>query len=499
MVVFVCAVIILGADPFFYLYWGQKANFSFIQFLGKENAGVSSVETIHYLYFIVFAGILGLIYAKHWSKLLQPPKKSNLGLSLVLVAFSFLLIRGGWSIVPINISSAFYSSNSLYNNTALNPVWNLLATEIERDKHKAIQFFDSAEVAEGIWSHRNIKSDSLHHMIKSSSKPNVVLIVLESFSAKVSKELSNSHNATPYLDRELRSGISYTNAYASSFRSDKGLMAIITGVPSGARQTLTSFPDAIARQPSIFNMFAEDYETSFYYGGDMEFANMKVLFNDADIVMSEKELKSDVSGPWGSHDEVVFEQFFSDFEAANNPQFKMLFSLSSHEPFDVPSQQRFEDPYLNSISYTDSCFGVLMTKLRKSEKWNNTIVIVTADHGTIRPEFSANQDPQNFRIPMVITGGLITGDTTISTVVSQTDIAATLNDLTQSNIDFPRQQSLLVPSGRAFYSYFDGITLVRDSCIQQYDFSRKEYIVPQCTDALEKAYYHLANEAFFTP
>jgi len=442
-IILIAIAIVVSVDPFFYLYWGQKANFSFTQFLGQENAGVVSIAIRDYLLALSFLTFLSVMYVKRWRHKLLPPAKTNFFGLFFLLGISFLMIRSGWSIVPINISSAFYSTNNLYNNTALNPVWNVMATEFERDKHKAIVFFDTQDEAENIWENRPRNQIDLTHLLRKDSNTNVVLIVLESFSAKVSGLLSGSKYAvTPHLDEIMTKGVSFTNAYASSFRSDKGLLALISGVPSGARQTLTNFPAEVNSKPNIFKLFPSNYHTSFYYGGNLEFANIKILFDGADNIWSEVDFKSDNKGVWGVHDEEVFKQFSQDFLSRKEPQFKMLFSSSSHEPFKVPFNKNYDDPYLNSINYTDSCLGVLMNELKASDKWNNTLVIITADHGTVRPDYEAIFSPRNFKIPLVLTGGVVNKDTLIDVVVSQIDIPATLAKYKTAKEMFYNQQSV---------------------------------------------------------
>ncbi|NNJ55785.1 MAG: sulfatase-like hydrolase/transferase, partial [Bacteroidia bacterium] len=246
-IIFILIAIIVATDPFFYSYWGQKANLSFIQFLGKENAGVASIAIRDFILAFGFLFLLIFCYFKWFSKWLIPPqKKSLLGL-IVLLGLSVLMVRGGLGIVPINISSAFYSSNNFHNNTALNTVWNAMATEFERDKHKALVFYDSNDEAEEVLSKLPKSNNGIDHLVAKDSSTNVLLIVLESFSAKVSGLLSGEEFAsTPNLDSIMKEGIYFNNAYASSFRSDKGLLALTSGIPSGARQTLTNFPDRLA-------------------------------------------------------------------------------------------------------------------------------------------------------------------------------------------------------------------------------------------------------------
>ncbi len=496
-ILIVIIAIVLATDPFFYSYWGQKANLSFIQFLGKENAGIASIALLDFVLAIGFLiGIL-VFYFKSIAPCLIPPKKNSIAGVVVILALSVLMIRGGIGIVPINISSAFYSSNNLHNNTALNTIWNVMATELERDKHKALVFFDSDKEAEKVLENLELGSNSFDYLIKKDSASNVLLIVLESFSAKVSGLLSGEEFAsTPNLDAIMKDGIYFENAYASSFRSDKGLLALTSGIPSGARQTLTNFPDKIASKPNLFREFDKSHHTSFYYGGNLEFANIKVLFNDANLVRSESDFNSKNKNTWGVHDEVVFDEFYNDFENESKPQFKMMFSLSSHEPFDVPNYKKKSDAYLNSISYTDSCLGSLYNKLKVSKKWDNTLIIITADHGTVRPDNAAIYDKTNFHIPLVITGGRVRKDTVIRDVVSQIDIPATIAAYKTGKNPFVNQQSILQPSGVAFYSYYIGLACIQNNCDQYYDFAQKKYFKNDCNKPFEKAYYQLSNAYF---
>ena len=492
-------VIIVAVDPYFFSYWGQKTNLGFTQFLGKENAGLGSIETSTYVIALGFMAIALLWFFKSGLKCLELPKRASWFTSIILIGVSVLMIRGGIGKVPINISSAYYSSNNLYNNAALNSVWNFLAAEFEKDKHKPLVFFDSKDEAERILA--SYKSDTVDYrsLVETNDSTNVVLIVLESFSAKTVGFISgDKYGSTPELDKLMGEGIAYKNAYAASFRSDNGLLALTTGYPSSARQTLTNFPDKLVNKPNVFKSFDDSYSTGFYYGGNLEFANISVLFNDADIQKSKQDFDSKNKNTWGVHDNTVFEIFGNDFLAESKPQFKMLFSLSSHEPFDVPNFDRLENPYLNSIAYTDSCLGVLVNQLKQSEKWENTILIITADHGTIRPDNPPLYDTSNFKIPLLITGGLVKRDTIVNEVVSQSDIPATIAELSGKSGEYS-QQSILTPSGKAFYSYHDGIVYVNKDGAQYYDLVQKRYLNDTIAPPVEKAYFQLGNEGFFKP
>ena len=491
-------VIVMASDAYFYYYWGQKTNLGFTQFLGEENAGLFSLETPTFVvtFLFILLGIYG--FSRRGANLFHLPEKGSIWTATALLIISFVMIRGGVSNVPINISSAYFSKNNALNNAAVNPAWSFLATELERDKHAPLKFFEQKEQAENILSQINSSKDDYTSLLEPyDSNTNLILIVLESFSAKVVGSVSGEKfGSTPQLDLISGQGISFSNAYASSFRSDKGLLALTTGFPSGARQTLTNFPTELSAKPSVFKLFSKDYWTSFYYGGNLDFANIKVLFSDADELKSGDDFVSSKRNTWGVHDEDVFQTFGDDFITRKKPQFSMLFSLSSHEPFDVPNYQNREDPYLNSISYTDSCLGLLINRIKESDKWSNTLIMITADHGVRRPDNAPIYSDINFKIPLILTGGVVRQDTVISEIVSQSDLPSTVASYLNKPFIFS-QQSVLQPSNIAFYSYHNGIATVAPDCIQFYDFDQKKYLTDSCTLPFEKAFFQLANEDFF--
>lgn len=491
-------VIVMASDAYFYYYWGQKTNLGFTQFLGEENAGLFSLETQTFVvtFLFILLGIYG--FSRRGAKLFHLPEKGSIWTAIVLLIISFVMIRGGVSNVPVNISSAYFSKNNALNNAAVNPAWSFLATELERDKHAPLKFFKQKEQAEKILSQINSSKDDYTSLLEPyDSNTNLILIVLESFSAKVVGSVSGEKfGSTPQLDSISGQGISFSNAYASSFRSDKGLLALTTGFPSGARQTLTNFPTELSAKPSVFKLFSKDYWTSFYYGGNLDFANIKVLFSDADELKSGDDFVSSKRNTWGVHDEDVFQTFGDDFMTRKKPQFSMLFSLSSHEPFDVPNYQNREDPYLNSISYTDSCLGLLINRIKESDKWSNTLIMITADHGVRRPDNAPIYSDINFKIPLILTGGVVRRDTVIREIVSQSDLPSTVASYLNKPFIFS-QQSVLQPSNIAFYSYHNGIATVAPDCIQFYDFDQKKYLTDSCTLPFEKAFFQLANEDFF--
>ena len=175
--------VVVAVDPYFFNYWGQKTNLGFTQFLGKENAGLDSIETSTYVIALSFI-VASVYWFYRYGQRLLVQKVAHTWLStLALLVCSIGLIRGSIDKVPINVSSAYFSSNNLYNNTAVNAVWNFLATEVEMDKHAALVFFeDDQEVIDLLTD--TISKNDYSDLVEVNDSTNIILIVLESFSAK---------------------------------------------------------------------------------------------------------------------------------------------------------------------------------------------------------------------------------------------------------------------------------------------------------------------------
>jgi phosphoglycerol transferase MdoB-like AlkP superfamily enzyme len=184
------------------------------------------------------------------------------------------------------------------------------------------------------------------------------------------------------------------------------------------------------------------------------------------------------------HDNVVLTKFFENINKEQQPFFATLFTLSSHEPYDVPMAPRFGGKdettlFKNSIAYTDSCIGTFVERLKKDSLWQNTLIVFVADHGHPLPGHDRNDLPSKFRIPLIFTGGALKIKGVVSTIGSQTDIVATvLDQLNISSNKFKWSKDLLDSSVRpfAFYSFNNGFGFVTPSGIVTMDNVSKTII-----------------------
>jgi phosphoglycerol transferase MdoB-like AlkP superfamily enzyme len=115
---------------------------------------------------------------------------------------------------------------------------------------------------------------------------------------------------------------------------------------------------------------------------------------------------------WGVPDEYLYARALSDLTTERQPFFSMLYTISSHEPFDIQGYNKFdgsdaESKYLNAAAYADSCLGVFIDSLRQTDIWDNTLVAITADHTSLWPGPSNITEPSTYRVPLILLGGVI--------------------------------------------------------------------------------------------
>jgi len=244
------------------------------------------------------------------------------------------------------------------------------------------------------------------------------------------------------------------------------------------------------------------YYNRFYYGGSLSFANYQGFLTNGnfDQLVGIDDFESkDLNSKWGAHDHVVFERLLKDLNnKPHEPFFTFLFTLSSHEPFDVPMKRVIEGNsedslFLNAAHYADQSLKNFIEKAKKTTWWENTLVILVADHGTIIPFNTPNHALEKFQIPMIWLGGALSvKDTVLTKYASQTDIAKTL--LVQMNVsarNFEYSNNIFAQDfeGYAFYAFNNGFGFVEKNTKLIFDNNNGKYILSESvSDSLQLDY-----------
>lgn len=486
-------VLTVMADSVLYSYWHFKLDTTPIfYFMTSPSAAMAStswwVPLVALIAAVLLTILIGRLLGLVWN-CLRPKQPADRKARIVATAVMTLLtgalfipIRGGFTVSTMNPSAAYFSQHQELNHAAVNPMFSLLYSATHQNRFdKEFRFFEP-EKKEAIlagWKADAAPSDSTLLRILDTDRPDIYFIILESFSSHLMPFLGGKPVAVN-LDWIARDGITMTNFYASSFRTDRGIPAILSGYPAQPSTSIMKFVERTDNLPSISRTLRDslDYRTAYYYGGDIHFVNQKAylvssgfetIISDTDFPLSERLSK------WGAHDDVVFARLWQDIESdtvSARPVMRVLQTSSSHEPFEVPYEApQFSDERAVAFAYADKCLGDFMRRLKQSDKWNNALVIIVPDHWGAYPR--GLTDPvERHRIPLVITGGAVTTSApmTLGMPASQSDIAATL--LAQLGLDtsaFPLSHNFLDASQPqfAFFSEpdFAGVVTSGDTTV----------------------------------
>ena len=483
-------VIVVG-DLELYHHWGFRMDTTPLLYTGSEGFGSISPSQI-ILLVIVFSTLLAFLHLGY-KKLIAPKlnfEKGTLKQSLLMLGFVALLIipiRSSFRVAPLNTGVVyFHKSNPYPNHAGINVVWNFLKSVVSDNAFRYPTNLVDKQLADETFN-RMMSSPGTITQVINQSKPNILLIILEGFTAKVIEPLGGLRGITPNLNMLCSEGILFDNFYASGDRTDKGIISILSGYPAQPRTSIIKYPNKTQSLPSLPRiLFQQGYQTSFVYGGDIGFANMESYLTIAGFSNITEDDNFELSlntSKWGVHDEFVFNRLLSELDTSASPFFTTMLSLSSHEPFDVPSgmpeKKDEESLFLNACAYTDNSLGQFIKQAKQKAWWGNTIIIITADHGHRSPGKSPNHVPERFKIPMLWLGGALDHVRKIHRTGNQTDLANTLlSQLSLPSVEFTFSKNLLSESVTPFsvYTFNNGYGYISPNGSFTYDYDLKNYI-----------------------
>lgn len=486
---FSCLIVVTDLE--LYKHWGFRMDSTPLLYLSPEALQTSSLSSLFLLvtlFFLFFSFSVFTYYKIIRKPTIEARTINGRTVASIIVILPLLIIpiRGSFDIAPMRVSKVyFHPSNNYANHAAINVLWNVGYDLKNIDKLKYPEnFFDkekTVEISEKIFK----KPVKTFPLIK-GEKPNIILIILESYTYKFIEPLGGLPDVAPNLNKLSKEGVLFTDFYSSGDRTDKGIISILSGYPAQTKGSIIKFPKKMNALPSLAETLkGKGYSTSFTYGGNPDFANFRAYLSQAGFekLITEEDFPGEQSqSKWGVHDHIVFEKFYNDLSNNKQPFFDVLLTLSSHEPFDVPIGKKFEGDddetlFKNSAYYTDSALGEFINKVKNEDWWENTLVIITADHGHRLPE---NHHQDKFRIPMLWLGGaLAVTDTVINKIASQTDIPNTiLSQLSAFNPNFIFSRDINASNYEPFavYVYKDGFGMIREGNIAEYDMIQNRYI-----------------------
>ena len=474
------AAAVFAVDLGLYAHWGFRLDATILIYLADPKEAAASVDlatgTIYSLLFLLYAGAMIVLYhriVRLFDAEPQPLLPAFIGsLAMVMLAgFDFLAIRGGTGTSVANVSKVYSSPTMFLNHAATNPVFSFLASLGDRkDYADRYPFYDEQTLAERFDALRGNRADGgPAERVLAVERPNVVVVILESFARTIMDTEVDGEPVMPNMQRLKGEGIWFENFFANSFRTDRGEVAILSGFPAQTRMSSMKLPAKNRSLPSLARSLGrEGYATSFAYGGDLNFTNQAsyMYATGWQELIWQKDMRFDApTGKWGYDDSVVCDWFAERVIALaerEEPFLAGLLTLSSHEPFEVP-YAKFDNPILNAMAFSDECVGRMIDRWKASPAWDDLLVVLVADHGYPYPRTLAYNEPLRHRIPMIWTGGAVASARTVDAYASQIDLCATLlAQLGVAHDDYDFSKDIFDPATPkfAYYAFNDGFGVV---------------------------------------
>ncbi len=357
---------------------------------------------------------------------------------LLLTGLLFLPIRGGITVSTMNTGQAYYSQNAYLNHSAVNPLFSLLESITHQEDFASQYRFMKDKEADKIFATMTSTSDEntyplLNEATFKKGTPDILIVIMESFASDIMPSMGSYKDVAVCLDSIAQQSILFTRFYANSFRTDRGMVSILSGYPAQTTTSIMRYPRKTSQLPSIARNLVKykNYKTTYYYGGDADYCNMRSylvsqgyqhIISDANFPIEDKISK------WGVPDHILAARMMEDIKAQQNekrPMLRILQTSSSHEPFEVP-YHRLKDKRLNAFAYTDSVMGAIVREYRKLPRWKNTLIVFVPDHVGSYKENLNDHDRSRYQIPLILAGGAISRPMKVGIIGSQQDIAATL-------------------------------------------------------------------------
>jgi len=513
-IILVAYSLITTAELGIYSEWKTKLPYKALLYLKHPSELFNSTTTGNFLLLILlFTGQIVLafyIYRKFFFTSIVHLKRNFVFTAIFLIITPGLFVlgmRGGYQQIPINQSESFYSKHNILNHASVNSGFNLFISIKENldnlDKNPFAVYPDAA-ARETIRQIYKVPVDTTIYILN-SNRPNIVLLILESWSADLIESLGGEPGITPQFRELEKGGILFTSAISSGSRSEQGMASIFGGFPAFPYTSITVQPDKSQKLPSMVRQLSKlGYATSFYFGGQLIYGNIKgyIMSNGFNRIREIYDFGDDViRGKLGVHDEFVLARQLAELKNEKQPFFSALFTLSSHSPYDQPMKEvlhwgKNERHFINAAYYTDKCLGEYFRKARKEPWYKNTLFILVADHGHNSYRNWDFNSPDYHRIPLLFYGDAIKPEfrgTQINRMVAHTDIPATiLAQLGQDHSGFDWSRNLMNPYSPNF-NYFamdNGLGWIRPSGYFEYDYTTSTYyqntIPPREQDSIIK-------------
>lgn len=402
---------------------------------------------------------------------------------VILVLVSITAVRGGFQMKPLRTANAFDSENLSAAYLTLNSTYTV-ARSFFQPVLPVFNMMSNTEASERVQSFLRTPEEELldpeYPFLRKLSpltpekKKNVVIFIMESWSAPLCGSISGKKSFTPFFDSLASQGILFTNFFASGQRSIEAVPAILASVPAIYDASIIGSVSESFRFRGLGSILTEHgYTTSFHHGaatGSMGFdafskiAGFMNYYGKESISISGDTVND---GAWGIYDEPFFLESGKVISGFTEPFCSVIFSLSSHDPYSIPPNRKQifekyneESDFEISVRYSDFSLESFFHAAEKEPWFTNTIFIVTGDHTNFADR---NSFTSTFNVPFLIYSPGNSEPERINRVSSHTDILSTVLEMLSIRAVHSSMGSSALIKGSdkyAFLKYGSGYVIV---------------------------------------
>ena len=331
--------------------------------------------------------------------------------------------------------SAFHSEKIMLNHAAINPVGHMVRSlwTYSKDFNEQFRLMPEDECNTIFAQIFPTDTEDITDTLLRTRRPDILTIQLESMGAPFIESLGGAKGVAPELCQWMTRGVNFTNAWATSFRTDRGTVSALSGYVSYPTTSLMMTDSCLPLLPSLAKTLKEyGYTADYMYSGNSNHMNKRKYMEavgfrmwdieDIDVAPEERDV-------WGANDSIAMNRMLGLIQrtkqenGAEKPFFWACQTISSHEPWEVP-YHRLDNKVHNAFAYTDHCVGQFLDSLSHTPVWDNLLVVIYADHGhTYGLTFD---NPEFFHMPLFFIGGAVSKVRTYDTIIAQNDMVATI-------------------------------------------------------------------------
>jgi phosphoglycerol transferase MdoB-like AlkP superfamily enzyme len=309
-----CFIIVLDFE--LYKHWGFRLDATPIMYLGKEAAQSGDLGKsllLIFFWLLLYSAALFSLYKYFKSRFLASPKTSwkSAPVLIIITAMFIVPIRGSFGVAPMNTGFVyFHDTNVFANHAAVNVVWNFAYAVQKMNRLKYSDSYFDREKTEKYFQELFPTPDSTKHLLR-IKKPNIVIIMLESYTSGLIEPLGGEAGVTPNFNALIKEGILFDHFYSSGDRTDKGIVSVLNGYPSQPVTSMVKEPKKTLHLPYLNKVFkANGYRTEFTYGYNINYANFNsyLLHGEFDHITHSMDFPQELNtSKWGVHDQYVFQ------------------------------------------------------------------------------------------------------------------------------------------------------------------------------------------------